>query len=259
MGKFDGYLICSDLDGTLNLYGKVVESNIEAIRYFQANGGYFTICSGRNPEYLRQFEEDVKPNTSVIGFGGAKAVDLDTGEVLFQTVYTDQMKEILSDMFDTSKSVKEIFFHFTGDPTYTSFAPEEFSARRRELLSRPISKAGIHFADEDEAQKATDILVERYKNAPVEIVRSYYNCLELISEFGSKKSASRRLKEALGAHTLICVGNFENDISMIAGADIGYAVGDSCDAAKAVADRITVNASEGAIRAIISDIENSLK
>lgn len=259
MGKFDGYLICSDLDGTLNLNGGVVASNIEPIRYFQENGGYFTICSGRNPEFLRQFEKDVKPNTYVIGFGGAEAVDLYTGDILFRTVYSDRMKDIYRDMFETSHGVKQVFFHFTGEPTYTGFSAEEFVKRKAELLSRSISKAGILFLDREDAEQATKTLVERYKSEPVEIVRSYYTCLELISAQGSKRSASHKLKAALGAHTLICVGNFENDISMIEGADIGYAVGDSCESAKAVADRITVNASEGAIRAIIRDIELSLK
>ena len=80
----------------------------------------------------------------------------------------------------------------------------------------------------------------------------------MISQNGSKRTASHKLKEALGAHTLICVGDFENDISMVEGADIGYAVGNACDDLKAVADRVTVHASEGAIKAIIEDIEKSL-
>jgi hydroxymethylpyrimidine pyrophosphatase-like HAD family hydrolase len=99
---------------------------------------------------------------------------------------------------------------------------------------------------------------KKYENDAVEIVRSYRSCIELISEFGSKRTASHKLKEALGAHTLICVGDFENDISMIEGADIGYAVDNACEALKAVADRITVHAQDGAIRAIVEAIEKSL-
>ena len=259
MGKFDGYLICSDLDGTMNLQGEVVESNIEAIRYFQENGGYFTICSGRNPEYLRQFLDKVDPNTFVIGYGGAKGVNLHPGEVLFEAVYTEEMKDIYRDMIAVSCGVRTAFFHFTGEPSYTTFTFEEYLAKEDEILSHSISKAGITYFEEEDCSRATLLLVEKYKNVPVELVRSYYRCLELISENGSKRSASHKLKEALGAHTLICVGNFENDISMIEGADIGYAVGDSLDSVKAIADRITVDASEGAIRAVIEDIERELR
>ena len=52
----------------------------------------------------------------------------------------------------------------------------------------------------------------------------------------------------------MCVGDFENDISMIKEADIGYAVGNAADELKAVADRITVNAADGAIAKIIYEI-----
>ena len=258
MGKFDGYLICSDLDGTLAIQSELVEANLEPIRYFQENGGYFTICSGRNPEHMRRFSDQLVPNTYVVGFGGAKAVDLSTGDVLFQTVYTNRMKEIFREMVELSEGVPSVFFHFTGEPTFTGFTLAEYENQRDEILSRSISTAGIRFVDAEHGEKYSRLLREKFKDEPVEIVRSFHACLELISIHGSKQAASQRLKAALGAHTLICVGDYENDISMIEGADIGYAVGDGCDAVKAVADRITVPASEGTIRVIIADLEASL-
>ena len=38
MGKFDGILIATDLDGTLVSEGKVSRENADAIRYFQSEG-----------------------------------------------------------------------------------------------------------------------------------------------------------------------------------------------------------------------------
>ena len=260
MGKFDGYLICSDMDNTLTFEGEVVKENLDAIRYFQSNGGYFTVCSGRNPEHFRKFTEFFEANTYVIGFGGAKAVDLRSGDVLFQAVYTDRMKEIYAEIVEECEvAVRSVFFHFTGDPTFTTFSLADFKANKGEILARSISKAGVRFLPDSDDAAYTRHLKEKYRNDTVEIVRSYIGCLELISENGSKRTASHKLKEALGAHTLICVGDFENDISMISAADIGYAVGNACDDLKAVADRITVPASEGAIKAIIEDIEKNLK
>ena len=50
MGKFDGILICTDLDGTLiNSSEKVSKENLDAIEYFKANGGLFTFVTGRLP------------------------------------------------------------------------------------------------------------------------------------------------------------------------------------------------------------------
>ena len=50
MGKFDGILICTDLDGTLLRKDKSVsKENIEAIEYFKKEGGLFTFVTGRMP------------------------------------------------------------------------------------------------------------------------------------------------------------------------------------------------------------------
>ena len=46
MGKFDGILICTDLDGTLLRKDKSIsEENLAAIDYFCDNGGAFTIVA----------------------------------------------------------------------------------------------------------------------------------------------------------------------------------------------------------------------
>ena len=69
MGKFDGILICTDLDGTLLRKDKSVsDENKKAIEYFKREGGYFTIVTGRMPYYVTNILEMVKPN---IAFGCA--------------------------------------------------------------------------------------------------------------------------------------------------------------------------------------------
>ena len=54
MGKYDGYLICSDFDGTIYIDQKISQENIDAIAYFQSEGGYFTFASGRNYEMFTE-------------------------------------------------------------------------------------------------------------------------------------------------------------------------------------------------------------
>ena len=55
-------------------------------------------------------------------------------------------------------------------------------------------------------------------------------------------------------HTVIAVGDYENDISMIRYADTGYATANAAENVKAAADRVTVSNRDGAIAAIIRDI-----
>ena len=71
MGKFDGYLLLSDIDGTLtDSKGKLPQSNADAIHYFQSEAGLFTVASGRFPAFIDGFSSSVKPNTHIIGING---------------------------------------------------------------------------------------------------------------------------------------------------------------------------------------------
>ncbi|MBR0360470.1 MAG: HAD hydrolase family protein, partial [Clostridia bacterium] len=52
----------------------------------------------------------------------------------------------------------------------------------------------------------------------------------------------------------ICVGDYENDISMIEVADKGYAVSNAIEPVLKAADYVTVSNTESAIAKIISEI-----
>ena len=60
-------------------------------------------------------------------------------------------------------------------------------------------------------------------------------------------------------HTTVCVGDYENDISMLRHADIAYAVENAIDEVKDAADRITVHHNEHALAHIIADLEKDLE
>ena len=52
-------------------YGKWVscelsDENIEAIRYFQKEGGLFTLATGRYPKYVNRFKDQFDPNTYLV-------------------------------------------------------------------------------------------------------------------------------------------------------------------------------------------------
>lgn len=67
MGIFDGYLICTDCDGTLtDSQSELSDENIEAIRYFQKEGGLFTLATGRYPKYVNRFKDQFDPNTYLV-------------------------------------------------------------------------------------------------------------------------------------------------------------------------------------------------
>ena len=99
MGKFDGILICSDWDGTLFYDDGISEENIKAIKYFQANGGLFTICSGRYYEFLKQYEHLVRPNTYIACYNGALILDSDNMNKLYESFCDYYLFNIIDFLF----------------------------------------------------------------------------------------------------------------------------------------------------------------
>ena len=78
MKKFEGILICTDLDGTLlNSRHTVSRENREAIEYFKAEGGLFTFITGRMPYYAVDAYNAVEPN---VAFGCVNGGGLYDGE-----------------------------------------------------------------------------------------------------------------------------------------------------------------------------------
>ena len=72
MGIFDGYLLCSDCDGTLtDSESKLSQKNIDSIRHFQEEGGLFTLATGRFPKYVMRFSEEFSPNTYLVMGNGS--------------------------------------------------------------------------------------------------------------------------------------------------------------------------------------------
>ena len=76
MGKFDGLLLCTDLDGTLLRNDKTISrENIEAIDYFKREGGHFTFVTGRMPFFVSYALNTVKPNAPFGCVNGAGLYD----------------------------------------------------------------------------------------------------------------------------------------------------------------------------------------
>ena len=94
----------------------------------------------------------------------------------------------------------------------------------------------------------------------MQFYRSWNEGLEYVSKDSGKGVAVDHLKKHLNGqiHTTVGVGDYENDITLLQYADIGYAVDNSLDSVKEAADRITVKNTEHAIAAVIKDLEETV-
>ena len=88
-----------------------------------------------------------------------------------------------------------------------------------------------------------------------DFIRSERTLYEILPKGISKAVALKKLSEILNINKTVAIGDYNNDVEMIKTATVGVAVENACEAAKVVADVITVNHEEHAIAKIIQDIE----
>lgn len=86
MGRFDGVLLAVDYDDTLMPFGHTAlsDGNRRAIARFQAEGGLFTISTGRDLHSFRGIREALILNAPVVLSNGAVIFSTKTDRILYQ-------------------------------------------------------------------------------------------------------------------------------------------------------------------------------
>ena len=236
MGKFTGYLICTDCDGTLTYEpGKVSQENAEAIRYFQKEGGLFTLATGRFPDHAKLFEGQFKVNAPIVSLNGA-------------VIYDEKRDRIIKTWHMNRKKTLELL-------TYVNDNWEEAETYWVNTISKDGKFESAHF-DSKEHKGEPKALARFMDSLDFIFDLSWPEGIEVNSAHSGKGAAVRYMKEHLGIdiHTTLGIGDYENDISLLECADIGYAVGNAIPYVKKIADRITVKNTENAIARIIMEL-----
>jgi Cof subfamily protein (haloacid dehalogenase superfamily) len=253
MKKFHGILLATDWDGTLFYDGDVSEENKKAIEYFMDNGGFFTVCSGRHFGYLASQRDKVRPNTYSICLNGAYIADTATGEVLYAKACDDNIFSIIDKLF-TDELHSLIYLHAEGDNEGTFYTPQEYAKEILSIKKRRYYKAVLYAKDDESGDKAKELSL-KYSYEGYSVVRSFRRGLEILSLENTKGAAIKKLASHLGTQLTVAVGDYENDISMLREADVGYAVENATDEVKKSAAKITVACENSAIAKVIKDIE----
>ena len=260
MGIFDGYLFLSDMDGTLSDREHISQENAEAIRYFQSEGGLFTMATGRSPDYLHKFEDKVIPNCPVIAVNGTVIYDLAKEKLLFSSCLDDQAAEpavYAENNYDSFLAASTTYDFREWAAIYKATDPGTF-AEHAAGLPQPWYKLIIIVKAEDSSQMLADLrsrFGHRYK-----FERSWPEGIEMHAISSGKEVCIEHLKKLIGRpiHTVVAAGDYENDLPMIQAADIGYAMGNAVQEVKDAADRITVSCQEHAIAAIIDELKKEI-
>ena len=268
MGKFDGILICTDLDGTLYKNDKTIsEENRKAIEYFKREGGCFTFITGRMPYYSTDAYNAANPNVPYGCVNGGGIYDgrehryvwtypIDPS-VLELVEYIDERFENIGIQvcgFDTTYFAKdnvfsEMFRKITNLPK---------NIRHYRDVKEPFAKI-IFVVDSSETMSAIDKTLKLHPlSENFDFVRSEKSLYEILPKGVNKGLALSKLVEYLhlDINKTIAIGDFDNDVGMLKAAKLGVAVSNASKAAMDAADVVTVSNEEHAIARVIYDLES---
>lgn len=267
MGKFDGVLICTDLDGTLLKNDKSIsKENRAAIEYFKAEGGYFTFITGRMPYYASDFYHAIKPNAPVGCINGGGLYDFAKQEYIWKQVLPREAAELVRAVDEALPTVGfqvSAFYRSYFCKDNNTMVRFRQTTRQPDLrgnyaaIPEPMAKVLFGTDVEEEIRQVERILRGHPLAENFDFIRSEKALFEILPKGIGKGNAITKLAEHLDLdmNKTIAIGDYNNDISMFHAAKVGVAVANACPDALAAADHITVSNEEHAVAQIICDLE----
>lgn len=247
---FSDVLLTVDYDRTLTAPDSTIpERNLEAIRFFMENGGAFTVNTGRSLPMAKAFRDKVPVNAPLLLYNGGAAYDTQREELVF-------VKEIQMDLWKTVHELLELFpdltvevqaldkhYDFLPNPAWDAFSANNCAygtAQEGQDLGpflkfslygeiRGVTVSQLYQGSPEEVRRmdeAEKLLQEVYGDQ-VAVFRSGLRIIDVQAKGVSKAASARRLQKELGRKLLVCVGDAENDIVMLDGADFAFVPSDA--------------------------------
>ncbi|MBQ5824749.1 MAG: HAD family phosphatase [Clostridia bacterium] len=250
--RYDGCLICTDMDGTLLTTDKVISrENAEAIKRFQQGGGLFTVATGRYWDFVNDYRDVFVPNTYVISLNGCVISEYSSGEFI-------RWCEMDRSCFDEAEYVFESCPQLTMLLVNTTRGFVPIKRGETEKLNEIEINGENRFYKMTYMSLPGEELTEETRSFFVPFSKGRYNCerswpggMEYYPLEGGKHNAVTWLKQHTRSDKLICIGDYENDVSMLECADMGVAVSNALDCVRAAADVTVCSNDENAIAALI--------
>lgn len=273
MGIFSDVLLTVDYDRTLTAPDSTVpQRNIEAIAYFMANGGSFTVNTGRSiPMCVNTVIPSVPVNAPLLLYNGSAAYDVKNKKLTRYAPLPVDGNAMLSDLKvrfpQLSIEIQGLDAHYlleknSGWEAYSDHNQCNWGYVTPERIPQPFIKASLYGefrentvasmyqATEEELKLFDEAIayVEKTYGDAVQVFRACARIADIHAKGVSKLHSARLLQQELGKKILICVGDAENDITMLDGADYAF-----CPADGIVADRYETvcKCADGAVADVI--------
>lgn len=245
MGTFSGVLLAADYDDTLYDHSfSISQENRRAIAGFLAEGGLFTVATGRSYiNFAIQMEtEQVPINAPAVLSNGSSIHDFATGETLWQKTLPGEAPLHLAEICRLFPEVGFEAYH--GDQVYTHRANtvtrRHLTHCRLEGIPRPIEampgpwlKVILQHEDTGYLHRVQAHFQAHWPEL-YEVTFSNPVLLELTAKGANKGLAVQWLAERLHIQPqhIYCVGNGVNDIPMLEVSAVPFAPADCYEEVK---------------------------
>ena len=268
---FSDVLLTVDFDRTLTAPDSTIpQRNLEAIEYFMANGGAFTVNTGRSVPMYSSQRDKVSVNVPLLLYNGSAAHTADgrlTNCFIIPTDPRAMIEDIQARFPDLAVELQGEKHHylFRKDEMWENYCDnngcpwayadlndiplpflklalyEKFTANTVASMYQ-ATPAQLAYFDEVEAY------VKEHYEGLVEVFRAAPRIIDIHAKGVSKAAAARQLQKDLGRKILVCVGDAENDLAMLKEADYAF-----CPSDGIVADRFpnVCKCADGAVADVI--------
>ena len=281
MGRFDGVLLTSDFDNTLIytedalLRGEPIptlpERNRQALDYFLAEGGRFTVATGRALAAFEKYAPLVPMNAPAVICNGAVLYDFARGEYLENILLDDQARRRGQIILDRFPQAAAEAYHI--DNVIHAVHPNEITrshehltkvavTEKPSLLEVPLPLGKLLFeSSHEELQEILAFLREQGWAEDYEVIFSGRNLLEMTAKGADKGGMVRRLARRLEIRpeNLYCVGDEANDLPMLRLAAEGFAPANCIPAVRESGATIVSHARDGALADVVEILERKYR
>lgn len=259
-------LLACDLDGTLMGEDAIIHAPVRrALAAAQALGVAVTLATGRSFGTTLPFARDLNISLPLICHQGGHIQHPLSGEVLYQAALE---RDMVLRVVELARARDWHLVFYFGDDIYLDqwrYPLDFYHAMIGTDLHRVDDLAGvvaanehaptkfILVADKEQADRIQAELSARFGRQMI-VVRSHNFFVEGNPLGVDKGSALRRLAASLDVHQeqVMAIGDQDNDVTMIAWAGLGVAMGNGSQAARQAADWIAPPLAEHGVAAAIA-------
>ena len=269
MGKFSGYLIASDIDGTFVGTSGETQGNVQAIKYFTENGGKFTFATGRLASHLLENDMASLINAPACLANGAAVYDYSEKKLLMANPLEYTLGEFIENAVPLFENATSISFFTKADllgkavNTGRTMLSAEDVSRAGEIIPDLLNERMLKIIVRHKCAEDAIVFKKRAAESPffnkTFISRAWSIGVEFNSPIGTKGAALSFIKSILpDVHTTVGIGDYENDATLLQSADIAAAVEGAVPELFEYADILVTNANGQAIADLISKLEKRI-